>query len=697
MRLFKKTAALVMVVMMLVTAMSSFTLASANAVVDKFEVKEFSVLNSALDAGDVTVNVTLQRVVGNNNTEDSASVIAAIYSDGAMVDVAASTKDYPFYGTTQVNALSLTVPTGTVDPELRVFLWDGDMITPIAKSHDEAKVTGITVGGEALSLVDGTYAYTVNANASAPAQPEIAVVADGLVKATTTWNESVATVVAGDETYTITYAKAQPTIAATYEGAISHTTNSKVWSKTQVLKNPVSEILTASDDKSLDDIIQIEGIPGGYTDYEGRIAKFEEQEAYANRLYNDAWGIIWNVPQDLIGKNRIVYDYFYGGSWSNHNGNANAYYWTITIDADTRIWYSSRQDYSNHFTSGTLGAAASAFGESTVYYLGADGAIGGGDDVSIARTETDYAKDFKFLQLDRTVASPGTFAQYKDETIKSLTDGGMKIYTADLILPEGAETATYVVGGYKNYVTYTRDADSPYYSETAKTYAIGFPGVFCYEFIDSTDESATPVELAVTDVTIKGLAADESVAVAATAYGTAPSTKLLVPQFTERADGNYYAAPQGTAGGTFWSSYLTRCNIDVYPYYHKFPAEMAGAYSYFWKNSFGITNAMTPVVTFTINKDATLYFDTTDEFAAKSGAVALNEGIITRNTNTWNCADSYYITKAQYEGTDTSGETNWHNGRVFKLELKVPEGATSATFDIPLAWCGSQHPYMFIK
>ena len=211
MRLFKKTAALVMVFMMLVTAMSSFTLASANAVVDKFEVKEFSVLNSTggnnLAAGDVTVNVTLQRVKGDNNTTDVASVIAAVYSNGALVDVAASKKAYPFTGTTQVNEMNLTIPTGTVEPELKVFLWNGDMITPIAKPSDEAKITSIKVGGVEVAGFDAATTYNVTLPAGTPDEPAVKVVASGLVDADVAYNadKTAATITVGANVYTVNY------------------------------------------------------------------------------------------------------------------------------------------------------------------------------------------------------------------------------------------------------------------------------------------------------------------------------------------------------------------------------------------------------------------------------------------------------------------------------------------------------------
>lgn len=53
-----------------------------------------------------------------------------------------------------------------------------------------------------MMLVTAMSSFTL---ASAPNQPEIVVEADGIVKATTTWNKNIATVTTDKETYTITY------------------------------------------------------------------------------------------------------------------------------------------------------------------------------------------------------------------------------------------------------------------------------------------------------------------------------------------------------------------------------------------------------------------------------------------------------------------------------------------------------------
>ncbi|MBQ6999323.1 MAG: hypothetical protein IJN62_06020 [Clostridia bacterium] len=292
---------------------------------------------------------------------------------------------------------------------------------------------------------------------------------------------------------------------------------------------------------------------------------------------------------------------------------------------------------------------------------------------------------FNQLRLGDTTAATTSYKVMKETSQSANHTFENRMYYYDVIVPAGQESVT----------------------ATLKVQSAGtwdFPHIF-YEFIEEDAEMPfIDVPLEVTSVTIKGLAADGSEAVAPQEYGLAPSSTLLVPNFTVRDDGNYYAAPQGTAGGTFWSSYLTRCNVDTYPYFHKFPSEMEGGYAYFWKNAFGINNTMTPVATFTINRDATLYFSSNATNVASYPAIAdatlMDEDLITRNTSTWNCADSYYITAEQFAGTDTTGESVFHPDGLYKLELEVPQGQRTATFAIPLAWGGAStghHPVMFIK
>lgn len=700
MKMTKRIIALMIAVMM-VTVFAVST-ASAAAVVDKFEVKEFSVLNSELAAGNVTVNVTLERIEGGNNDEVEVSVISAIYSGTAMVDVAASTKTYIFNGTIQENKMELNIPQGTVDPQLRVFLWDGNMITPLGKSSDEASVEGIIVGGDEIDFVAGTTEYTVDVGVAAPEVPEITIISDGIIRVDTTWNENVATVVAGNETYTITYNKAvepAPYLRASYAGAKDYA-NSNLVTDTQILRDPSEAIQNALDNQTLSDIVSL-NIPSGYSDYEGRIAEFKKMEEHANLLYNDTWSIIWDVPDELIGKTRLVYDYFYGTSWDNYNCNYSLEPWIITINKDTRIWCSSRTYQ----------------GANSVKYLGADGVVGGDDDVNVPVTVTDLADDFKFLHLDRTVTSPNTFGQYKNETIsilneklnddRTIVSGGpneIVISEAVLTVPEGQESATYAVGAFKTVVTYKRDAESPYISQGAN-YVVPYPAIFCYEFIEDDEEEVVPPLATITNATLeRGASATSdysigSVTVIPTVYYDTGATN----DEGEKLYGLGEAGLSGSTGAaTIFANYATRMDADTRNYGHYFPAEMLGARGALWFSNFTINGELAPELTFTINGDATLYFDTTDEFVAKSGAVRMDDYIgVYGGGSSYSAICGVSKTESQKNGKGTP----FHGGRLFKLELKVPEGQTTATFTVPLAWGGPEsdpqniyeYPFAYIK
>jgi len=662
MRLFKKTAALVMVFMMLVTAMSSFTLASANAVVDKFEVKEFSVLNSTggntLAAGDVTVNVTLQRVKGDNNTTDVASVIAAVYSNGALVDVAASKKAYPFTGTTQVNEMNLTIPTGTVEPELKVFLWNGDMITPIAKPSDEAKITSIKVGDTALSLVDGTNAYTVNADMNAPAQPKIKVAANGLVKATVAWSGNVATVTAGDETYTITYNKAQPTLVASYSGATDYN-GGKTWSERQVLQEASATITGAADDKKLSDIITL-SLPGyGADNMPAQREEFKKIENYASRLYSDTWSLFWDVPDALVGKTRVVYDYYNGISWNNLNAGNNAYYWTITIDADTRIWYSSRMYGNIAGLTDAQGTAITNWSSNSIHYLGADGVIGGTDDVVITPTITTYGNDFKFINEGRAASgTTNTFATLKESGITTLTEGPETnnvgyhyIFTADLTLPEGATTATYIIGGHKDDKR---------------------PAILCYEFINNS-AAADLVPPTITNATYSVNATGAKEDLVLKGPTASPTAEQLGD--TSRTIKDIF----GMTSFTDIDKYFTPTTSNRYPYWFMLdlPQKYVGKYQMLAGYAAGgqAEFSQEDLLTFTTDKNMRVYYSSWPNWVDVG---AKDEGEMTVHLVTPGNGEAITKTYDDLKASAVSGNKAF-TYHMYSYDIIVPEGEDTVT------------------
>lgn len=273
-------------------------------------------------------------------------------------------------------------------------------------------------------------------------------------------------------TYTINYTVAPPGIIAKYSGASDYS-GSNVWSERQVLKEASADITGAADDKKLSDVISL-SLPGfSAATMPAQREEFKKIEQYANRLHGDTWSLFWDVPDALVGKTRVVYDHYNGTSWNNMNASTNSYYWTITIDADTRIWYSSRV-YGN-----IAGLTGVSWASNSIHYLGADGVVGGDDDVPITPTQTTYGMDFKYINEGRQTTTSRTFAELKSG-IRTLTEGSETnnigyhyIYTADLTLPEGAESATYVIGGHAAGGATGNVADE---AEA--------PAIFCYEIIE---------------------------------------------------------------------------------------------------------------------------------------------------------------------------------------------------------------------
>ncbi len=632
MRLFKKTAALVMVFMMLVTAMSSFTLASANAVVDKFEVKEFSVLNSTggntLAAGDVTVNVTLQRVKGDNNTDDVASVIAAVYSGSALVDVAAAKKEFSFYGTTHDYDLDLVIPAEIADPELKVFLWSGDMITPIAKSSDEAKVTGITVGGEAVAFDAATSDYTVNALASAPNQPEIVVEADGIVKATTTWSKNVATVTTDKETYTINYNKENPALTE-----IKYDYNNHDASLDYVDITTTHRVVRKPDERLADTTKSITEALG--SDLSNGFANYVTQ-AWSNRTY---W-YFNNVPDEFVGLNIIPmnYDSYPAGMKSQ---------WKITSNADTRIYF--------------------------IVYAGE--VISGATLVD----SVDLQTEFSLVEIaDVNISKP-----ISEGTVRKLSTA-CKLYYIDLIVPDGQTTASIELKTRNNTDAVTAGGTSGY-----------FPDIVMYEFLDEDDVITTETPLSVTNNTISVTDAEGAVK-----YPTyTMSGKVRLPVYEEAGtdgSGNTMYKIKGTNGDDAYGNYATRLDAHGYNYIQSIPDEVVGANVFLWFDTFANADkTQTQTMKFTINRDAVLYFSTTPEFAAKSGAVLMDEGMgVLGAGSSYNAIVTLKIDEATKNGKGNA----YHDGALYKLELYVPEGQDSATFEVPLSWyASSHHPFAFIK
>ena len=620
-----------------------------------FDVVSFKYCNA--DGTEITdfTNFTASQVVkaqatvkNNGASPNDITLILLAYQNGKLIkyDDSAAMGDNVASGATALLEASITLPTDPTGCTLYAYMWE-DLTTMEALSNpaefgsENAELEYAVVGGKKVTF-DENGVGTVVLPASASGNPAVEILAkDVTTKFSTSYEDGKVTInttsTGGSEkTYIVNYTKEPAKLTN-----VSYTSASTYVVDESDVQNTlklgtVKPNLVAAD--------FYDEATGGYTktinDVYG-VGTYTGLADYVTPAVSNRYPywFCMDLPERFVGMNYLAIPY---NNDTVYSGNDTI---TFTTNKSVRFYVSSNESWKD--------ASGTHVGTYTFSYVGM------GDSTATTTPYTDLVSQKKNFEN--------------------------RMYYYDVIVPEGQESATATLK--------VRSADT-----------WDFPHIF-YEFIEEdADMPFIDVPLEVTSVTIKGLAADGSEAVAPQDYGLAPSSTLLIPQFTARDDGNYYAVPEGTASGTLWSSYLTRCNIDTYPYFHKFPSEMEGAYAYFWKNAFGINNTMTPVATFTINRDATLYFSSNATNIASYPAIAdatlMDEDLITRNTSTWNCADSYYITAEQFAGTDTTGESVFHPDGLYKLELEVPQGERTATFTIPLAWGGAStdhHPVMFIK
>lgn len=615
MRMTKRIIA-VMVAVMMVMAMSVCTV-SAAAVVDKFEVIEFSILNAAgtdadtIGAGKtVTVRTVLKRVEGANNTDVEANIIAAVYSGNEMVDVAGSSKVYYNYGTTQVNDVQLTIPAGKTDLTFKAFLWDGDMITPLAKSSDEAEITGITIGGVEVEGFDAdTTSYNVELPVGSGSEPAVYVEANGITNADVTYTDGVATISTINGNYTINYTIEPSQIVELMYDGNTWTDANEVYSV--VDRGP--RVLKSADPRLTADTT-FRAVLGD------EVANYRD---YVSVAWTDR-GLKYfeSVPAEIEGVNFIPMSY-------NNERSGTRADWTVTTNDDMRVYFFS---WSNEIISGA-----------TVIR----------DNLSV----DEYTlRDMNDAAFDTVIGSVG---------IHNLSSAlsSYRLCYIDVIVPEGQETATATVR--------SRNVDF-------------MPNMFMYKFhkdMAGNDEEVVGPALSAT----------------ATANGKALSLGNVVRKPTyvyDEAAGNYQlGATLSDAAATIYGNYATRLNAHDYAFIQDCPDEMVGAKGTTWSDAaMGTSSEMGSVdVTLTINRDATVYLDTTDAFVAKSGAVAINP-------ITYRSAGNGYSVVEGYTFEDADGEAaDYHGGRLFKLELDVPDGASSATFIIPAAYYGSQYPIFYVK
>ncbi|MBR2476527.1 MAG: hypothetical protein IKB50_00145 [Clostridia bacterium] len=434
MRMTKRIIA-VMVAVMMVMAMAVCTV-SAAAVVDEYEVIEFGVFNAAGTAPDtigadktVTVKATLRRVAGANNIDDSVSVVAAVYSGTELVDVSVSTKDYTFAGPVQDNTVQLTIPADKTNLTFKAFLWDGDMITPLAKASNEAVVEDIVIAGQSVDFDAATATYNVELPVGTPAEPDVKVVSNGLIDASVAYNDAktVATVTVGADVYTINY-----TIAT----VVGELTNVSYTSETTYAFDGTANALrTQTVRPNLDADLFYDEATGGYTKtiydvYEVTAYTGLDQYVTATVSNRYPYWFYMSMPEKFVGMTALLVPYT--NPDTVYPGNDTI---TFTTNKSVRFYVSSDASWvdGNGVLDGTYTFDELRLADSNAH-------------------TTDYA----------TMLSTSQGANYRFST---------NMYKYEFILPEGQETMTATVK-----------------VKSAGTW--DFPHIF-YEFIDTPAEEAS--------------------------------------------------------------------------------------------------------------------------------------------------------------------------------------------------------------
>lgn len=159
---------------------------------------------------------------------------------------------------------------------------------------------------------------------------------------------------------------------------------------------------------------------------------------------------------------------------------------------------------------------------------------------------------------------------------------------------------------------------------------------------------------------------------------------LKFPEYDIDENGN----PKATVFGKDIFEKATKVFADKSHIYLDFPKEMEGAKVIETKRgTHGGTTSLNYKLKFTLNKTATLYFNTTTK-CVPEGAVKLDKQINYIEKNTYNDA----IETLYNPGTPGNASRN-----IWKLKCEVPEGKESETFEINIATTNYSGPILFIK
>lgn len=195
-------------------------------------------------------------------------------------------------------------------------------------------------------------------------------------------------------------------------------------------------------------------------------------------------------------------------------------------------------------------------------------------------------------------------------------------------------------------------------------------------------------DLMVTDITFMGTAKIDGVVKENYVYNkTLRSDLLKNPEWDTDDNGNYI-----TTTFTDFNNKVTRIEKgDMYHFYTYVPDELIGAQIFdvercdFWNVQENAYNNTVCTAKFTLNKNATLYYYTSSQYADADGAIASGYKISYK--------DAISYTPAATPTTPPSEGTT----QLYALNCIVPPGAESATFEVNLKNLRTVGPIMLLK
>lgn len=673
MKAFRKIIALMLVVMMV--SAFAVTTASAKAVVDKFEVVEFGIFNEAGTAADtlaagktITVKATLQRVKGENNVAEKATVFAAVYSGKELVDVQGSTKTYTFAGTTQENDLNLTIPAGKTDLTFKAFLWDGSKIMPLAKSSDEAEITGITIGGVAVEDFNtATTAYTVALPAGTADKPKVAVKATSFIDADVSYNEdkNVATVTVGANIYTINYTINETTVNFTNvtwkygDSGYAHEIT-----KRYVLKEAPEALRTAADTVGTvtASTATIKATAGNitYDEYANLVSLAAAEDNVCSFFYN--------IPDELIGLNYIpILTKAATASapstlnWINGSGYV---YLTFTIDCDTDFYF---------ITANGIKDITSTDG----------GTYTTPESFTVTKNFSYFRALYNFSYEKGWNSEEGSLAHYELDNCSPKSS----YFKTTLRVPEGQSTATFTI-------------------KTTKTDNFAPPYMYKVHEDGNSDANITGITYTshltsggytYTETSHKETIGGKEVTFGAVALGDVKSgldkTKFASETTTLKK-------AYGFSSYTELDNYFTGAVSNRYPYwfYTTMPEKFVGMKQILIPYDGYIGASTADSIKFTTDKDIRVYIGTINSYY---DAGAVNEGEYTfafvstdiSNSSAENHPNNITLKKLKEDSAKKTFTTP-----IYRYDIIVPEGETTATatFKIQTAQNGT-YPIIFYK